>query len=123
MNKEEESDLGARTSAFSSRIVRLYASLPKRKQAQMIGREMLRSGTWVGAYYHAATRAHSAGEFVIKIECGLQELEGTVYCMKLLVEAEIVPVAKLSGLLREAKELTSILVSCAKAARKTMNDG
>jgi four helix bundle protein len=121
MNKEEQSDLGARTSAFSSRIVRLYTSLPKGRQAQKIGRELLRSGTWVGAYYQGATRAQSAGEFVLKIECGLQELEGSVYCMNLLADAEIVPVEKLSDLLREAKELASIFVSCAKGARKTMN--
>jgi four helix bundle protein len=120
INKEDTSDLGARSSAFSSRILRLYHSLPKVKQARMIGRELLRSGIWVAAYYQEATRAQSAGEFVSKIECGLQELDGSVYCMKLLAAAEIVPAAKLSEALREAQELTSIFVSCAKAAEKTM---
>jgi four helix bundle protein len=122
MNQEEQPDLGARTSAFSSRIVRLDSSLPRQRQAQMIGKELLRSGIWVGAYYQEATRAQSAAEFISRIECGLQELEGSVYCMRLLADAEIVPVAKLSESLREAQELTSIFVSCAKAAKKTMKD-
>ena len=119
MNKEEQSDLGERASAFSLRILRLYNSLPKLKQARMIGRELLRSGIWVAAYYQEATRAQSSAEFVNKIECGLQELEGAVYCVKLLVAADIVPEAKVTEIIREAKELTSIFASCARAARRS----
>jgi len=119
MNKEERPDLRIRTKAFALRIIRLYSSLPKLTQAQVIGRQLLRSGTSVGAQYREATRARSGAEFVSKIECGLQELEESVYWMELLVDAEIIPVAKLSELFDEAQELISIFVSSAKTAKKS----
>jgi len=119
MNQEENSDLGERASAFLLRILRLYSSLPKLKQPGMIGRELLRSGIWVAAYYQEATRAQSSAEFVNKIECGLQELEGAVYCVKLLVAADIVAGSRVTEILQEAKELTSLFASCARAARRS----
>ena len=119
MNQEEQSDLGDRASAFSLRILRLYSSLPKARQARMIGRELLRSGIWVAAHYQAATRAQSSAEFVMKIESALQELDGSLYCVNLLTAADIVPAAKVNEIVREARELASILASCAKAARRS----
>jgi len=119
MNKEEKSDLRVRTKAFALRIIRLYSSLTRVTQAQVIGKQLLRSGTSVGAHYREATRARSAAEFVSKIECGLQELEESIYWMELLAEAEIVPRARLSELLREAEELISIFVSSAKTAKRS----
>ena len=119
MNKEEKPDLRVRTKVFALRIIRLYSSLPKLTQAQVIGRQLLRSGTSVGAQYREATRARSGAEFVSKIECGLQELEESVYWMELLVEAGIVPRARLSELFQEAEELTSIFVSSAKTAKRS----
>ncbi len=72
-------DLKARTSQFALRIVRLYCALPKSTEAQVLGKQVLRSGTSVGAQYHEATRSRSPAEFVSKIEGGLQELEETRY--------------------------------------------
>ncbi len=80
---------------------------------------MLRSGTSVGAHYRESIRARSNAEFIAKIEGGLQELEESCYWMELLIEASIVPENKLSELLKETDELTAILVTCAKNARKT----
>ncbi|MBI4469413.1 MAG: four helix bundle protein [Acidobacteria bacterium] len=111
-------DLRGRTKAFALRIVRLYVSLPKSTEAQILGRQMLRSGTSVGAHYREATRARSSAEFISKIEGGLQELEETVYWLELLIEARIVKESRLRDLLQEANELTSILVSSAKTAKK-----
>lgn len=83
-------DLRVRTKAFALAIVRLYVSLPKTTEAQVLGRQMLRSGTSPGAHYREATRARSTAEFVSKIEGALQELEETVYWVELLIEAGII---------------------------------
>jgi len=81
MNEDEdpkkERDLGARTKAFALRIIRLYGSLPKTVEAQVIGRQVLKSGTSPGAHYREARRARSTAEFISKMEGGLQELEET----------------------------------------------
>jgi four helix bundle protein len=61
-------DLHARTKAFALRIIRLYSSLPKTTEAQVLGKQVLRSGTSVGAHYSEATRARSQAEFISKIE-------------------------------------------------------
>ena len=64
-------DLKLRTKAFALRIIRLFAALPKTTEAQVIGKQVLRSGTSVGAHDREATRARSTAEFVSKIEGGL----------------------------------------------------
>ena len=110
-------DLQARTKSFALRVVRLYCSLPKTTEAQVLGKQALRSGTSVGAHYREAMRARSVAEFVSKVEGGLQELEETAYWLELLVECGIVPEARLSDLLRETGELTAMLVASARTAK------
>src|SRR6266853_1980746 len=92
MNDEQNTrrlDLRSRTKKWALGVIRLYSSLPKTTEAQVLGKQALRSGTSVGAHYREAARARSSLEFVSKIECGLQELEETVYWVELLVEAGI----------------------------------
>ena len=81
-NKPE--DLRIRTKQFSLRIVRLFAALPKTTEGQVIGRQLLRSGTSVGAHYREAIRARLSAEFISKLEGGLQELDESAYWMELL---------------------------------------
>jgi four helix bundle protein len=116
--KEGKPDLRIRTKAFVLRIIRLYASLPKMTEAQVIGKQMLRSGTSVGAHYREAARARSIPEFISKIEGGLQELEETIYWLEPLADSEIVPAKRLIDLHHEAEELTAILVSSVKTAKR-----
>jgi len=111
-------DLKTRTMAFAVRIVRLYAALPKETAAQGIGKQLLRSGTSVGAHYREGMRARSTAEFVSKIEGGLQELEETDYWVELLVQADILPEDRLAPLRDEINELTAILVTCSKNAKQ-----
>ena len=110
-------DLKTRTKEFALRIIRLYGALPKSSEAQVIGKQLLRSGTSVGAHYREATRARSNAEFISKIEGGMQELEETSYWLELLADAQILPNEKLSALQNEADELMAILVTCAKKAK------
>ena len=113
-------DLKTRTRTFAVRIIWLYGALPKSIEAQVIGKQLLRSGTSVGAHYREGTRARSDAEFISKIEGGLQELEESLYWMELLIEAGIVPEKKLSDIMLEAGELTAILITCVKKV-KTRN--
>src|SRR5438270_13241684 len=116
--KLANADLRKRTKEFALRIIRLYAALPKSNEAQVIGRQLLRSGTSVGAHYREAHRARSNAEFISKIEGGLQELDETTYWLELLTEGGIVPLKRLEGLLDEANQLTAILVCCVKHAKQ-----
>lgn len=111
-------DLYGRTKAFAVRIIRLYRALPKTVEAQVLGRQLLRSGTSVGAHHREAKRARSTAEFISKVEGGLQELEETAYWLELLVETEIVKEQRLDALRQEAHEVTALLVCLVKAAKR-----
>jgi four helix bundle protein len=110
-------DLRIRTRSFALRIVRLYTSLPKTAEAQVLGKQLLRSGTSVGAHYHEATRSRSNAEFISKIEAGMQELEETVYWLNLLIDSGIVKKAQVSELCDEADELMAIFVASVKTVK------
>ena len=115
---ERHKDIGQRTKAFALRIIRLYTALPKTTEAQVLGKQILRSGTSVGAHVREGKRSRSDAELISKIEGGLQELEETVYWLELLTESGIVKAAKLDGLMKEADELIAILVASAKSTKK-----
>ena len=120
MNRESQiapEDLKTRTKAFALRIIRLYTDLPKSGEAQVLGRQLLKSGTSVGAHYRESLRARSDAEVISKLEGGLQELEETQYWLELLAEAGIVEAHLLTSLLQEADELTAILVTCVKRVK------
>jgi len=110
-------DILERTKAFALRVVRLYGSLPKTTEAQVIGRQVLRSGTSVGAHVREAKRSRSDAEMASKAEGALQELEETAYWLELLAESGIVKAELLSDLMKEADELTAILVSSVKTIK------
>ncbi|HKS29553.1 MAG TPA: four helix bundle protein [Pyrinomonadaceae bacterium] len=124
MNQEKETlarktyDLQKRTKSFALRVIRMYVALPKTTEAQVIGKQVLRSGTSVGASYREAMRARSRAEFISKMECGLQELEETSYWLELLVDGGIIHEERLNDLRKEAEELIAILVSSVKTAKK-----
>ena len=113
----DERDLQVRTKSFALRIVRLYCSLPKTTEAQVLGKQMPRSGTSVGAHYREAMRARLVAEFISKIEGGLQELEETCYWLELLIESGIVPETRLNDLRREAGEVAAMLVASVRTAK------
>lgn len=117
MQANEPQQLSQRTRQFALRVIRLYSSLPKSTPAQVMGRQVLRSGTSVGAHYSEANFAKSDRDFINKIETALQELEETAYWLDLLEEAEIVKADSLSSLKSETRELIAILVSIVKKVK------
>ena len=110
-------DLRERTKAFALRIIRMYAALPKATAAQVLGRQVLRSGSSVGANYREACRARSKAEFVSKIGDCLKELDETAYWLELLAEAGLVAASRLTSLRGECEELLAIFTTIAKRAR------
>lgn len=109
-----EYDLKERTKAFALRIIKLYTALPKRTEAQVMGKQVLRSGTSVGANYREAYRARSDAEFIAKMGDCLRELDETAYWLELLVEADIVPAPKLAPLMDETDQLIAIFTTIVK---------
>ena len=107
-------ELKTRTKDFAIRIIRLYAALPKTTEAQVIGKQLLRSGTSVGAQYREAQHAKSDADFISKIEGSLQELEESSYWMELLDEMNLFVSEKLDPIRKETRELTAIFVTIAK---------
>ena len=110
-------DLRLRTKLFAVRIVKLYSSLPSHTAAQVIGKQLLRSGTSVGAHYREAQRSRSSAEFISKVEVGLQELEETDYWIDLLVECQIVQEQLLAPLKSEINELLAMLTATVKTIK------
>ena len=115
--KKEESDLRDRTKAFALRVIKLFAALRTSTEAQVIGRQMLRSGTSVGANYREAYRARSKAEFRAKCGDSLKELEEAAYWLELLSDGGIVPEEKLAALRQECHELTAIFVTILKNSK------
>jgi len=118
-SRSKMTDLKVRTKQFALRIIRLYAALPKSQEAQVLGRQLLRSGTSVGAHYREAMRARSSAEFASKLNGGLQELEETGYWLELLGEGDIIKPTRLEPLLQEVNELTAIIVTCIKNSKNS----
>ena len=112
-----ERDLRERTKEFALRIVRMYVALPKSTEAHVLGKQVLRSGTSVGANYREAYRGRSKAEFSAKCCDSLREIEETAYWLELLVESGIVSGEKLKALRQECDELTAIFISIIKKAK------
>jgi four helix bundle protein len=106
-----------RTKQFALRVVKLFQALPKSDEAKVIGRQVLRSGTSVGANYRAVCRARSRREFISKISVVVEEADETIFWLELLIEAAIVPARKLESLLAESSELLAIFAASLRTAR------
>ena len=111
-------ELRARTKSFALRIVKVYRSLPRSADAQIMGRQLLRCGTAVAANYRASCRARSRAEFAARIGVVVEEADETGFWLEMLADAEIVRMARLKDLLQESKELTAIFTATRKSVRK-----
>jgi len=116
--KNEEKDLLPRTKMFARRIIRLYCSLSKTDTvAQVLGKQVLRSGTSVGANYREVNRARSKAEFISKMGDCLKEADETLYWLELLLDEKVVSEKSLGALVAEADELVAIFITILKKAR------
>jgi len=106
-----------RTKEYANRVVRVCAALPNNWIAQTLGKQLLRSGTSVGANYRAVCRAKSNSDFINKLRIVEEECDESLFWMELLVDNYLVKAARLRNLMKEAEELLAIIVSSAKTAR------
>jgi four helix bundle protein len=115
---EKPQDLKSRTKAFALRVIRMYSKLLKNDAvAQVLGKQVLRSGTSVGANYREASRGRSKAEFISKIGDCLKEIEETGYWLELLVESGCVASSRMAGLLDETRQLIAIFTTIDKNSK------
>ncbi len=110
-------DFRQRTFQYGIRCVRLTEALPGTLTAQTIGKQLLRSGTSVGANYRAAVRSRSRSEFIAKMGIVEEECDETLYWLEMLNELGIFPTDRTLGLYREGAEILSITISSIKTAK------
>jgi four helix bundle protein len=113
----DEEAFKGRTKSLGLRVIRLVEALPSRTTTDVIGRQVLRSATSVGANYRAACRARSAADMIAKLKIVEEEADETLFWLELLVEAELMPEARLADLMQEADELTAMTVASIKTLR------
>ena len=118
MNQEE---MKQRTKLFALGIIQLVESLPKERTTEVLGRQLLRSGTSVGSNYRSACRAKSIADFISKMGIVEEEADESLYWMELLIEVGIKGNIKMEALMKEAGELLAITVASIKTARKSKN--
>ena len=111
-------DLRDRTKKFAIRIIRLSVSLPSGREADIIGKQVLRSGTSVGAQFREAYRAKSKADYISKLTGSIQELDETQYWLELLIEAKIVEEHLLLPLIQEAEELLAIITTIIRKVKE-----
>ncbi len=116
-----QEEMKARTKQFALRIIRLVQSLPPSLVAEMLGKQLLRSGTSVGANYRASCRAKSTADFIHKLSIVEEEADESIYLMELLIEGKIVKENLLENLMDEGNQILSIVVSAIKTSKEKRN--
>ena len=107
-----------RTKKLALKIIELVEELPNRRTADVIGRQLLRSATSVGANYRSVCRGRSTADVLSKLAIVEEEADESVYWMELLVEAHIIPESRVSELMRETNEIVAMTVASNKTLRK-----
>jgi four helix bundle protein len=117
--QDHKRDLQERTKQFALSVVRTLSMIPKTTEAQVLGKQLLRSGTSVGANYREAYRGRSKAEFIAKCGDSLRELEETACWLELLVDGNMIPPERLAAIRRECDELLAIFVTILKRSKDT----
>ena len=112
-----EDELKDRTKHFVLRILRLVDALPHAISGRVIGGQLVRAGTSVGANYRAACRGRSIAEFTAKLGIVVEEADEAGYWLELIIEGKLLPKKRVSPLLAEANELAAIMVASVCTAR------
>lgn len=109
--------LKSRTKKFALRIIKMTQALPKNRVGDVLGKQVLRSATAIGANYRAACRARSEDDFISKIGIVEEETDETLYWLEIISESAIINPRLLENLMKEADELTAIFTASRKTAR------
>jgi four helix bundle protein len=115
-----KSDLRERTKAFALRAIKLATALPGGRMGDVIGRQVLKSGTSIGSNWREACRASSKRHFVTTSEICLREADETLYWLEILSESNVVKAARLAPMMDECNQLVAIFVSTVKRAKQEL---
>jgi four helix bundle protein len=116
----DANDLKKRTKEFALRVIKLTEALPNSRTADVIGKQLLRCGTSVGANYRAACRGRSKADFISKTDIVIEEADETIYWMELLIDSGIMADNRLIELKQEANELVANLTASSKTAQQNI---
>ena len=114
----DPSPLKERTQNFALQVIRFVKLLPRNRIADVLGNQLLRCGTSVGANYRAACRARSQADFIAKMGIVEEEADETIYWMELFASAGIVKPGQVRSLINEANEILAMTVTSIRTARK-----
>lgn len=118
MNSEE---LQNRTKNFALRVIETVKKFSRTVEGEIIGKQVVRSATSVGANYRAACRGRSHADFIAKLGIVEEEADETLYWLELAVAAKLITMTDAAPLIKEADELTAIFTASRKTARKNKN--
>jgi four helix bundle protein len=113
----DEVEFKRRTKDIALRVIKVVESLPKNSVAETIGKQILRSGTSIGANYRAACRAKSTADIINKLSIVEEEADECMFWIELLIESEIMPEQKLKPLYSDVNEIVAMIVSSIKTLR------
>jgi len=109
--------LKKRTKEFAKQVINLCRQLPDSREARLVGSQLFRAGTSVGANYRAVCRARSKAEFIAKLGLVLEEADESLYWLEILNEARLVKPDLVTSLMAEANELVAIFVASLNTAK------
>jgi four helix bundle protein len=112
-----EGEFKRRTKQLALRVIRLVEALPQSRTAEVIGKQLIRSATSVGANYRSACRGKSTADVIAKLSLVEEEADESLYWMELIVEAGLLPAEKLSNLMSETNEILAMTVASIKTLR------
>lgn len=115
----DKAQMCERTKAFALRVVRMVDSLPRTRSADVLGKQVLRSSTSVGANYRSAQRGRTKAEFISKLGILEEEADETAYWLELLAASGHVTPARMTALIQECDEITAIVVASIRTAKRT----
>ena len=116
-----EEEFKRRTKDLGLRVIRLVEALPQKPTAVVIGKQLLRSATSVGANYRAACRARSTADMIARLKIVEEEADETLYWLELLIEARLVPDNQLADLMKETNEIVAMTIASLKTLRARQN--
>jgi four helix bundle protein len=114
----KEDELKQRTKQFALKAIKLVGLLPRSIESQVIGKQLIRSATSVGANYRAACRGRSKAEFIAKLGIVEEEADETAYWFELIIEGGLLELRNVEPMLREANEIVAIIAASRKSASR-----
>jgi four helix bundle protein len=114
----ESKELLGRTKAFALEVIKLVDGFPRTRASEIVGRQVLRSGTSIGASYRSARRSRSHAEFVSKMNVAMEEADESKYWLEIVAESGMASRNAIQHLIDEAGELNAIFTTSIKTARK-----